>query len=103
VTILQNDKLAFEDEFMATRLRILYQFSKLKPKRVWLACSGGLDSMVLAHTLEDLVRAIEPDISLGLLHVNYGLRGEESEGDREFVAQYANARALELKILDVDK
>jgi len=48
-----------------------------------LLCSGGQDSMVLAHTLHAL------EMSFEILHVHYGLRGEDSDGDAAFVAQWA--------------
>ncbi|MCM0060579.1 MAG: tRNA lysidine(34) synthetase TilS [Algoriphagus sp.] len=51
-------------------------------KRYLLACSGGLDSMALAHLLH------AAGISLELAHVNFGLRGEESDGDEEFVKKW---------------
>ncbi len=48
-----------------------------------LLCSGGQDSMVLAHTLHAL------EMSFEILHVHYGLRGEDSDGDSAFVTQWA--------------
>lgn len=51
--------------------------------RVLLAVSGGVDSMVMAH----LFREAGADHSVA--HCNFSLRGEESDGDEEFVASYA--------------
>ncbi len=45
--------------------------------------SGGLDSMVLMYDLHRL------QISADIVHVNYGLRGEESDLDQELVEQLA--------------
>lgn len=55
-----------------------------KPKRIWLALSGGLDSTVLLAVLH---RWLQDDggPSLGIMHVNYGLRGAESDRDEAFV------------------
>lgn len=61
-------------------------------KRYLLACSGGLDSMALAHLLW------KAGISFELAHVNFGLRGEESDGDEAFVRAWAKERNLPVHI-----
>ncbi len=58
-----------------------------------VACSGGLDSTVL---LEAAVwTGLEPTI----LHINYQLRGEESEKDEAFVRELAQKHQLELRVV----
>ena len=57
-------------------------------KRYLLACSGGLDSMALAHLLH------AAEIQLELAHVNFSLRGTESDGDEEFVKNWAQDHSL---------
>lgn len=57
-----------------------------------LACSGGLDSMVLAHILHNA------RIPLELAHVNFSLRGNESDGDEEFVKNWGKERNLQVHI-----
>jgi tRNA(Ile)-lysidine synthase len=52
-------------------------------KRFLLAVSGGIDSMVLCHLFEAW------KVSFGIAHVNFGLRDAESDGDEEFVREYA--------------
>jgi len=52
--------------------------------RILLACSGGIDSMVLA----DLLKA--GSWPFALAHINYRLRGEESEEDARFVEREAH-------------
>ena len=61
-------------------------------KRYLLACSGGLDSMALAHLLHTA------GIQLELAHVNFGLRGTESDGDEEFVKNWAQYRSITIHI-----
>lgn len=47
--------------------------------RLLVGVSGGVDSMVLLHAMLQIGAACEA------LHVNYGLRGDESDGDEAFV------------------
>lgn len=48
-------------------------------QKVLLAISGGIDSMVLLHLFE------KSGFDYGIVHCNFQLRGEESDGDEEFV------------------
>jgi len=61
-------------------------------KTYLLACSGGLDSMALAH----LLYAAGVQFELG--HVNFGLRDAESDGDEELVRKWAEARNLPVHV-----
>ncbi len=62
-----------------------------------VACSGGLDSTVL---LEVLVWAgLEPSV----LHINYQLRGEESDRDEAFVRALAKKHQLEIEVVRCPK
>jgi len=56
--------------------------------RLLLAVSGGVDSMVMLHLFEQLPFYFE------VAHMNFGLRGDESDGDQEFVEQYCRSRNL---------
>uniref|UniRef100_UPI0032168854 tRNA lysidine(34) synthetase TilS n=1 Tax=uncultured Draconibacterium sp. TaxID=1573823 RepID=UPI0032168854 len=48
-------------------------------EKVLLAISGGIDSMVLLHLFE------KSGFDYGIVHCNFRLRGDESDGDEEFV------------------
>jgi tRNA(Ile)-lysidine synthase len=61
-------------------------------KSYLLACSGGLDSMTLAH----LLHATGIQFELG--HVNFGLRDTESDGDEEFVRKWGEERNLHVHV-----
>ena len=56
--------------------------------RTGVAVSGGADSVCLLHVLLRLGWPVH------VLHVNHGLRGEESEGDERFVAELAASLAV---------
>lgn len=51
----------------------------LKGKKLLVACSGGVDSVVLAQTMKKL------GFEIALAHCNFSLRGKESDGDEMFV------------------
>ena len=55
----------------------------LKGKKLLIACSGGVDSVVLASLLHRL------EYNIGLAHCNFSLRGRESDGDEDFVMDLA--------------
>lgn len=56
--------------------------------RVLVAVSGGADSVCLLRLLQEMrERDLMPGLELQIAHVNYGLRGEESENDETFVRE----------------
>jgi tRNA(Ile)-lysidine synthase len=59
--------------------------------RVLLAVSGGIDSMYMLHRAPELF----PGASFAVVHCNFGLRGEESDGDEAFVREACAALGVE--------
>lgn len=59
-----------------------------KEQKVLLAVSGGVDSMVLAHLL------LMGKYSFGIAHCNFGLRGNESDGDEQLVRLWAKKNGI---------
>jgi tRNA(Ile)-lysidine synthase len=55
--------------------------------RVGVGVSGGSDSVALLRILQEVSE--QEGIRLGVLHFNHGLRGADSEGDEQFVAELA--------------
>ncbi|GMQ28284.1 tRNA lysidine(34) synthetase TilS [Algoriphagus confluentis] len=64
---------------------ILPRLDLKKDEHYLLGFSGGVDSVCLAHLLW------KSGIHFELAHVNFGLRGEESDQDATFAAALANA------------
>lgn len=52
-------------------------------KKILVACSGGIDSMVLSHYLH------HKNVDMSLAHVNFKLRANESDEDVIFVTHFA--------------
>jgi len=65
-------------------------------QRVAVAVSGGADSVCLLYVLLEL--APRWDLHLSVLHLDHGLRGEESRQDAEFVRGLADRLGLPLSL-----
>jgi tRNA(Ile)-lysidine synthase len=65
-------------------------FPFLSGKKLLLATSGGLDSMVMAHLFKSF------NFEIGIAHCNFQLRGKESFEDQLFVQNYADANAISI-------
>ncbi len=61
-----------------------------------LALSGGIDSMVLADKL------LKAKADFVVAHCNFHLRGEESDGDEQFVREYASQHRLMIYVKHFD-
>jgi len=61
------------------KTHITTNFKELKSKKILVTVSGGLDSVVLLHLLQQL------HYNLVIAHCNFKLRGEDADKDEEFV------------------
>jgi len=68
--------------------------------RVGVAVSGGADSVFLLHALQAL--APRWNLQLRVLHLDHGLRGEESAGDAKFVGELAERLGLACHVAQCD-
>lgn len=73
-------------EKLKKHLQTNYPF--LSDKKLLIAVSGGIDSMVLTHLFH------KTGYTIGLAHCNFQLRKEESDLDEEFVVNYSKANAI---------
>lgn len=78
---------SLQGEFDKTLLRIAGE----EGHRFLLGVSGGIDSMCMAELFK--CSRLEP--SFAIAHVNFSLRGEESDGDEAFVRDWAEANGVE--------
>lgn len=75
---------------------IAENFRSLENKKLLLATSGGLDSMVMTHLFQEL------NFDIALAHCNFQLRGLESFEDQNFVQQYAQENEIPLFVTQFD-
>jgi tRNA(Ile)-lysidine synthase len=71
-------------------------FSQLKDKKLLLAVSGGIDSMVLIHLFQQL------NYDIAIAHCNFQLRGKESDADENFVKSEADKFSIPNYIIRFD-
>lgn len=69
---------------------------KYNPNKIIVACSAGLDSTVLLHA------CLKLDYPLEIAHVNYQLRGDDSEADQRFVQELATESNIPIHIKRID-
>lgn len=67
-----------------------------KGDRILAAVSGGVDSMVMLHLLK------EAGVLAGVAHVNYALRGSDSDKDMELVEETAKKFSVPFHLLKLD-
>ena len=56
--------------------------------------------MALAHAVSSFAAA-KGDVRIGLLHVNFALRGAESDADQGLIERFAGDYGIDLRVLDV--
>lgn len=71
-------------------------FPFLENTKLFLAVSGGLDSMVLLHLFQQL------PYEIAVLHCNFQLRGLESFGDQDFIQNYCNENNIPVFVTQFD-
>lgn len=65
-----------------------------------VAVSGGADSVALLHALCSLKE--ELGLSVSACHINHNLRGEESDGDEQYVRNLCEKLGVPLNVYSVD-
>lgn len=65
-------------------------------KKLLLATSGGLDSMVMAHLFKDL------QFDIAIAHCNFQLRGVDSFKDQKFIQDFADENEIPVNITQFD-
>ena len=75
------------------------ELSILSPQKILLTVSGGIDSMVLLNLF------MQTKHQFAVAHCNFGLRGDESDGDNAFVKDFCLANDIQFfdKIFDTQK
>lgn len=68
--------------------------------RVVIACSGGPDSMALAHAIHALAQGHQLQVTLA--HLNHQLRGAHSDADEAAVATLAHQLGIEFEVRRVN-
>lgn len=68
----------------------------LSKKKIFVACSGGVDSMTLLWLFHQLKWSIE------VVHVNYMLRGQDSNDDQQLVEQTCQKWGIPFHLKQID-
>lgn len=72
------------------------------PFKTLLAVSGGADSVALLRSMLEMLDG-HATASLAVLHVDHGIRREESQADAEFVRKIASDHGLEFYLTEFDR
>tara|TARA_R110002074_G_scaffold166430_1_gene327001 strand:- start:3097 stop:4407 length:1311 start_codon:yes stop_codon:yes gene_type:complete len=80
----------------AFKKHIENSFPELQDNHFIIACSGGLDSMVLIDLCQ------QTQLQYSLAHCNFRLRGEDSNGDENFVREYGEKKGVVVYVTHFD-
>lgn len=75
---------------------LITDYPDIENYNLFLAVSGGKDSMVLSHLL------LKSGLDHTLLHCNFKLRGKESDEDEAFMRSYAQNAGLDIQVKTFD-
>ena len=78
----------------------LFNAENYRGKRVCVALSGGVDSVCLLHAFK--TQAADMGITLSAIHVEHGIRGEESLRDMRFCETLCGEWGIPLKTVRAD-
>ncbi len=82
--------------FQDFKIHIEENFPELLKTPLIIACSGGVDSIVLVHLCHKM------NLDIALAHVNFQLRGLESDEDSNFVKKLSKALKLPFFSVSID-
>ena len=71
-----------------------------KGDRIVVGVSGGADSICLLHVLKQL--SVDYELTLIVVHINHGIRGEEADRDELFVQKLCLTEGLEYRSITAD-
>lgn len=71
-------------------------FPFLENKKLLIACSGGIDSVILTHLMNEV------KFGIALVHCNFSLRGKESDGDERSVVDLAKKLSIPIFVETFD-
>jgi len=91
-------QLKFNQALLYNRFKIHLQdtFPGIESKKLLLAISGGIDSMVLLDLLS------KTDAELNLAHCNFKLRGKDADADEAFVRSESKKYNTPLHVIEFD-
>ncbi|MFY8021286.1 MAG: tRNA lysidine(34) synthetase TilS [Bacteroidia bacterium] len=82
-------------DFVSNFIQFSQEHKLLEPTdKIIVGISGGPDSIALLTVLHQL------NYSIIAAHVNYGLRGDESDADEEFVHSFCSKHNIQLEVLE---